>query len=79
MCPCYEGHSKCDQNCLESSLVEESLFYTIGTNLYYNVTYLYPESNIWIIGECITSLQFSVAAQCYTIWQATRLEAPLLR
>lgn len=30
VCGCYEGNYKCDQNCLEQSLVEESLFYSVG-------------------------------------------------
>ena len=30
VCGCYEGAKKCDQNCLEKSLVEESLFYSVG-------------------------------------------------
>ncbi|KAG2017729.1 lipase [Coprinopsis cinerea AmutBmut pab1-1] len=53
VCGCYRGSGKCDQNCLEASLIEESLFYPIGTNLYNNLTYMYPESNIWIIGHSL--------------------------
>ncbi|KAJ3544825.1 hypothetical protein NM688_g5696 [Phlebia brevispora] len=53
VCPCYKGKSRCDQNCLEDSLAEESLFYTIGINLYNNVTYMYPHSNIWLVGHSL--------------------------
>ncbi|KIO18591.1 hypothetical protein M407DRAFT_246439 [Tulasnella calospora MUT 4182] len=53
VCDCYGGGWKCDQDCLEQSLVEESLFYTIGTNLYNNVTYLYPNANIWLVGHSL--------------------------
>ncbi|KAF9267953.1 alpha/beta-hydrolase [Marasmius fiardii PR-910] len=54
VCGCYRGGgNKCDQDCLEEALVEESLFYPIGTNLYNNLTYMYPESNIWIIGHSL--------------------------
>ncbi|KAF9818844.1 hypothetical protein IEO21_02500 [Rhodonia placenta] len=53
VCNCYRGGWKCDQDCLEEALVEESLFYSIGTNLYNNITYMYPESNIWIIGHSL--------------------------
>ncbi|CAL1703174.1 unnamed protein product [Somion occarium] len=53
VCDCYEGGYKCDQNCLEQSLVEDSLFYPIGTNLYNNVTYMYPNSNVWVIGHSL--------------------------
>ncbi len=30
VCDCYDGEKRCDQGCLEKSLVEESLFYSIG-------------------------------------------------
>lgn len=30
VCGCYEGSYKCDQNCLEKSLADESLFYSVG-------------------------------------------------
>ncbi|KAF8843786.1 alpha/beta-hydrolase [Paxillus ammoniavirescens] len=53
VCGCYQGGWKCDQDCLERSLVDESLFYPIGTNLYNNLTYMYPTSNIWIIGHSL--------------------------
>ncbi|TFK45946.1 alpha/beta-hydrolase [Heliocybe sulcata] len=54
VCDCYSGGGKlCDQNCLETSLTKESLFYPIGTNLYNNVTYMYPEANIWLVGHSL--------------------------
>ncbi|KAJ3547454.1 hypothetical protein NMY22_g1643 [Coprinellus aureogranulatus] len=53
VCGCYRGGSKCDLDCLEKALVDESLFYPIGTNLYNNLTYMYPESNVWIIGHSL--------------------------
>ncbi|KAI0925611.1 hypothetical protein AcV5_008301 [Taiwanofungus camphoratus] len=53
VCDCYRSGWQCDQNCLEDALVEESLFYSVGTNLYYNLTYLYPESDIWVIGHSL--------------------------
>ena len=31
VCGCHAGGWKCDRDCLESSLVEDSLFYPIGT------------------------------------------------
>ncbi|KAH9927261.1 alpha/beta-hydrolase [Fomitopsis serialis] len=53
VCGCYEGGYKCDQGCLEKSLAEDSMFYSVGTNLYYNVTYMYPTSNIWLVGHSL--------------------------
>lgn len=68
VCGCHRGGWKCDQDCLEQALVEDSLFYPIGTvglsltcdsfahldqNLYNNLTYMYPTSDIWIIGHSL--------------------------
>ncbi|EJT96502.1 alpha/beta-hydrolase [Dacryopinax primogenitus] len=53
VCDCFSGGWKCDQTCLSDALREESLFYSIGTQLYNNVTYLYPDANIWIVGHSL--------------------------
>jgi len=56
VCGCYEGYEgayKCDQGCLEKSLAEDSLFYSVGINLYYNVTYMYPNAEIWLTGHSL--------------------------
>ncbi|KAG5337287.1 hypothetical protein C0989_009933 [Termitomyces sp. Mn162] len=59
VCGCYRGGWKCDTECLDKALIEESLFYSIGTtfeicrqNLYNNLTYI-PNSNIWVIGHSL--------------------------
>ncbi|KZO98956.1 alpha/beta-hydrolase [Calocera viscosa TUFC12733] len=51
VCDCFAGGWKCDDSCLSEALKEESLFYSIGTNLYNNLTYMYPEANIWVTGH----------------------------
>ncbi|KAF9466596.1 alpha/beta-hydrolase [Collybia nuda] len=53
VCGCYQGGWKCDQQCVEEALIEDSLFYPIGTNLYNNLTYMYPDSTLWIIGHSL--------------------------
>jgi putative lipase involved disintegration of autophagic bodies len=67
VCACYSGGYRCDQTCVERSLIEDSLFYPIGTvsdaipfdpsladpasqNLYNNISYMYPNANIWLTG-----------------------------
>ncbi|KAJ7084601.1 Alpha/Beta hydrolase protein [Mycena belliarum] len=59
VCDCYAGGDKCDQTCVETALVDDSLFYPIGTNLYNDVAYMYPDANIWLTGH---SLGGSLAA-----------------
>ncbi|KAJ3486567.1 hypothetical protein NLI96_g4150 [Meripilus lineatus] len=53
VCSCYEGGYKCDQDCLEQSLTQESLFYQTGINLYNNVSYMFPNANIWLTGHSL--------------------------
>lgn len=53
VCKCHSGGYTCDQRCLEKSLVEDSLFYPVGLDLYNNVTYLYPKANVWVIGHSL--------------------------
>ncbi|KAJ7778596.1 Alpha/Beta hydrolase protein [Mycena maculata] len=59
VCDCFAGGDKCDQNCVENALIDDSLFYPIGTNLYNDVAYMYPDANIWLTGH---SLGGSLAA-----------------
>jgi lipase ATG15 len=54
VCDCYAGGYKCEQTCLETALVEESVYATVGTNLYNNVTYMYPNANIWLTGHSVS-------------------------
>ena len=53
VCDCHSSGYTCDRDCLEKSLVEDSLFYSVGVNLYNNVTYLYPDANVWVIGHSL--------------------------
>lgn len=53
VCDCYSGGSRCDQTCVEQALTEDSLYYAIGINLYNNVTYMYPNANIWVTGHSL--------------------------
>ncbi|KZO99574.1 alpha/beta-hydrolase [Calocera viscosa TUFC12733] len=59
VCDCFSGGWKCDDTCLSEALREESLFYSLGTQLYNNLTYLYPDANVWVVGH---SLGGSLAA-----------------
>ncbi|KAF7320709.1 Alpha/beta-hydrolase [Mycena chlorophos] len=59
VCGCYAGGDKCDQDCVEEALIEESLFYHVGINLYNDVAFMYPTANIWLTGH---SLGGSLAA-----------------
>ncbi|TFK82582.1 alpha/beta-hydrolase [Polyporus arcularius HHB13444] len=78
VCDCYEGSYKCDQGCLERSLAEESLFYSIGINLYNNVTYMYPNANIWMIGHSLGGALASLVGVTFGV-PVVAFEAPAER
>ncbi|KAF8173273.1 Alpha/Beta hydrolase protein [Pholiota molesta] len=53
VCGCYDGGYRCDTDCVEDALKEEGLFYPLGLNLYNNVSYMYPNANIWLTGHSL--------------------------
>ncbi|EIW83926.1 alpha beta-hydrolase [Coniophora puteana RWD-64-598 SS2] len=76
VCNCHRGGWKCDQRCLERALVDDtSLFYPIGTNLYNNLTYMYPESNIWVIGHSLGGALSSLLGVTFGV-PAVAFESP---
>ncbi|KAI0355164.1 alpha/beta-hydrolase [Trametes cingulata] len=78
VCDCYEGSYRCDQGCLERSLAEESLFYSTGINLYNNVTFMYPNSNIWLIGHSLGGALASLVGVTFGV-PVVAFEAPAER
>ncbi|EIN07181.1 alpha/beta-hydrolase [Punctularia strigosozonata HHB-11173 SS5] len=75
VCGCHSKGWKCDSGCLTEALVEESLFYSVGVTLIHNLTSMYPNSDIWLVGH---SLGGSLAALLGTTFgfPAVAFEAP---
>jgi len=72
VCDCFSGHWTCDNKCLTKSLIEDSLFYSVGMvcvcrdpvqtvspthtsfkNLIKNLTLMYPDANVWLVGHSL--------------------------
>lgn len=51
--------NRCNLTCLEDALIEKSVYYPLATDLFNNITYMYPQSKIWLTGH---SLGGSLAA-----------------
>ncbi|KAL6301362.1 alpha/beta-hydrolase [Sparassis latifolia] len=75
VCDCYRGGWKCDQDCLETALIEDSLFYSAGINLYNNLTYLYPEANVWAVGHSLGGALASLLGVTFGV-PAVAFESP---
>ncbi|KAJ9476903.1 putative lipase ATG15 [Pseudozyma hubeiensis] len=54
VCDCYQGHGdRCGQTCVERALIEKSLYYPAITDLFNNISYAYPDSQVWITGHSL--------------------------
>ena len=54
VCDCYQGHGdSCGQTCVERALIEKSLYYPAITDLFNNISYAYPDSQVWITGHSL--------------------------
>ena len=88
VCDCYKGGWECGQTCVEDALITESVYYPLATDLYNNITQMYPNSNIWLTGHSLggslaslLALTFGVPAVTFEavadLLPAKRLHLPL--
>jgi len=76
VCDCYSGTAyTCDNVCLKRELLGENRYYRAALNLYYNVTTMYPDANIWVIGHSLGGALSSLIGQTYGLPVVT-FEAP---
>jgi lipase ATG15 len=53
VCDCYSSTYTCNQTCLVHALKSENRYYRAAIELYTNVTELYPDSNVWLVGHSL--------------------------
>ncbi|RIA95740.1 Alpha/Beta hydrolase protein [Glomus cerebriforme] len=53
VCPCYLDNYRCNQNCIEKSVDEDELYYSITLNMVDNIMKEFPKSHIWITGHSL--------------------------
>ncbi len=76
VCDCYQGNGNhCGQTCLERALVEKSFYYPATTDLYNNISYAYPDAQIWITGHSLGGALSSLIGMTFGIPTVT-FEAP---
>lgn len=59
VCDCATDTYSCNATCTTQSLLRPNTYYTLAKELYWNVTDLYPKSDVWFVGH---SLGGSLAA-----------------
>ncbi|KAG4304879.1 hypothetical protein PORY_001554 [Pneumocystis oryctolagi] len=75
VCNCFNGSYSCDLQCLEKELLHESHYYNIALNIYYNVSSVYPNSNIWMVGHSLGGALSSLVGLTFGLPTIT-FEAP---
>ncbi|KAK5070165.1 putative lipase atg15 [Lithohypha guttulata] len=53
VCDCQTGTYSCNSTCLVKALKSKTRYYQASIDLYNNVTELYPDSNVWIVGHSL--------------------------
>lgn len=76
VCDCYTGTAyTCNKTCLKKELMSENRYYRAALQLYYNVTSMYPDSNVWVVGHSLGGAVSSLLGQTYGLPVVT-FEAP---
>ncbi|KAK6332223.1 putative lipase atg15 [Orbilia javanica] len=75
VCDCYTGTYSCSNPCLSSALKAENRYYRAALNLYYNITSLYPDAQVWLVGHSLGGAVSSLLGLTYGLPVVT-FEAP---
>ncbi|SPO20844.1 probable Putative lipase ATG15 [Ustilago trichophora] len=76
VCDCYQGHGdSCGQTCVERALIEKSLYYPAITDLFNNISYAYPDSQVWITGHSLGGALSSLLGMTFGVPTVT-FQAP---
>ncbi|EXJ90362.1 hypothetical protein A1O1_03461 [Capronia coronata CBS 617.96] len=75
VCDCYSSTYTCNQTCLIKALRQENRYYRASIDLYTNVTELYPDSNVWLVGHSLGGAVTSLLGLTFGLPTVT-FEAP---
>jgi len=75
VCDCYTSTYTCNQTCLVQALQKENRYYRAAIDLYTNVTEMYPDSNVWLVGHSLGGAVSSLLGLTFGLPTVT-FEAP---
>ncbi|KAI5474579.1 triacylglycerol lipase ATG15-like protein [Pseudohyphozyma bogoriensis] len=67
VCDCYSGAYQCQQDCVEEAVMTKSAYYPVATDLYNNITALYPHAQIWLTGHSLGGSLASLLSLTYGV------------
>lgn len=65
VCDCATGTYSCNNTCVTQALRGENRYYQAARELYSNVTEMYPESNVWVVGHSLGGAVSSLLGLTY--------------
>ncbi|KAK5056080.1 hypothetical protein LTR84_012631 [Exophiala bonariae] len=75
VCDCYSSTFSCNQTCLVQALKNENRYYRAAVDLYTNVTEIYTDSNVWLVGHSLGGAVTSLLGLTFGLPTVT-FEAP---
>jgi lipase ATG15 len=75
VCDCYSSTYTCNSTCLGQALRRENRYYRASIELYTNITELYPESYVWLVGHSLGGAVSSLLGMTFGLPVVT-FEAP---
>ncbi|TEB39650.1 alpha/beta-hydrolase [Coprinellus micaceus] len=75
VCDCFGSGWKCDDRCLSDALIQDSLFYSVGTKLIDDLIHIYPNANLWLVGHSLGGALASLLGATYGL-PAIAFESP---
>ena len=75
VCDCSSSTYTCNSTCVLQALHDENRYYRAALDLYSNVTALYPDSDLWLVGHSLGGSVSSLLGQTYGLPTIT-FEAP---
>ncbi|KAL1952538.1 hypothetical protein VTO42DRAFT_5071 [Malbranchea cinnamomea] len=65
VCDCYTTTYTCNSTCLVGALKAENRYYRASLDLYANVTAMYPNANVWLVGHSLGGAVSSMLGLTY--------------
>ncbi|SCV74212.1 BQ2448_6644 [Microbotryum intermedium] len=75
VCDCYNGTYTCQQDCLEHAVMTKSAYYPVATDLFNNISAIYPHAQIWLTGHSLGGSLASMLSRTYAV-PSVSFEAP---
>ncbi|SCZ98891.1 BZ3500_MvSof-1268-A1-R1_Chr3-1g05688 [Microbotryum saponariae] len=75
VCDCYNGTYTCKQDCLEHAVMTKSAYYPVATDLFNNISAIYPHAQIWLTGHSLGGSLAAMLSRTYAV-PSVSFEAP---